>query len=235
MEARNFLIYLNDRSPSFSVIIAGLILRWRCFFFIADFYLISRRRKTSKEQRNGRKHVKQGKIASNGTSNIGTKGDSGMSVDSEDRNMEKANLECENETDKLHEANDDDNLENENESDKLHETDDGNLEFENESDKLHSADDTDGGDDSDDDYDCERDVDNDNMSGSGNSEKEAELGAMNHVRKHFGPHWSIRLAGMTSHPVVETRNLSTKNRLRQRPTPNSALDSIVLDSEGETS
>lgn len=47
---------------------------------------------------------------------------------------------------------------------------------------------------------------------------------------------SIRLAGDNIQPVVENRNLGTKNRLRQRPLCNSALDSIFIpDSESENS
>lgn len=43
-----------------------------------------------------------------------------------------------------------------------------------------------------------------------------------------------RQAGDTVHPDVKTRGLGTKNRLRQRPTRNSALDSLViLDSDDE--
>ncbi|KAJ7958689.1 DDT domain-containing protein DDR4 [Quillaja saponaria] len=44
-------------------------------------------------------------------------------------------------------------------------------------------------------------------------------------RQPRGERWSKRLAGASSDPVLETRYLGTKNRLRQRPTHNSALDS----------
>lgn len=52
----------------------------------------------------------------------------------------------------------------------------------------------------------------------------------------LGVRWSTRLAGAIDHPVVEERNLRTKNRLRQRPTRNSALDLLVVpDTEDEIS
>ena len=54
-----------------------------------------------------------------------------------------------------------------------------------------------------------------------------------HLAEHFGVRWSLRLAGGTDQPV-ENRDLGTKNILRQRPTRNSALDSIVIpDSDDE--
>ncbi|KAK3212904.1 hypothetical protein Dsin_017610 [Dipteronia sinensis] len=99
------------------------------------------------------------------------------------------------------------------------------------SDRLQEAgnDDDDGDDDGD--Y-------NDNGSELGNSDEERNnVNRTNHaavaVPKHVGSRWSIRLAGGSSHPDVETRNLGTKNRLRQRPTRNSALDTVVLDSESD--
>ncbi|KAJ4708004.1 DDT domain-containing protein DDR4-like [Melia azedarach] len=55
------------------------------------------------------------------------------------------------------------------------------------------------------------------------------------VQKPLGLRWSPRLAGGSRHHVLETKNLGTKNRLRQRPTHNSALDSVVLDSDDEKS
>ncbi|KAG6772726.1 hypothetical protein POTOM_024146 [Populus tomentosa] len=77
---------------------------------------ITKKRKTTEEQSNNGKHVKQEKNASNGGSNMGTNskeshgeiGDSGIGADSKD-NIEKGSFsESENESDKLHEADDDD-------------------------------------------------------------------------------------------------------------------------------
>ncbi|KAI4316246.1 hypothetical protein L6164_024244 [Bauhinia variegata] len=49
-----------------------------------------------------------------------------------------------------------------------------------------------------------------------------------------GTHFSKRLAGESSHFFLEARGLTTKHRLRQRPTCNSALESIVIpDSDDE--
>ncbi|KAK2661145.1 hypothetical protein Ddye_007678 [Dipteronia dyeriana] len=90
-----------------------------------------------------------------------------------------------------------------------------------------------------DDDDGDDDVDyNDNGSELGNSDEErSNVSRTNHaaviVPKHVGSRWSIRLAGGSNHPDVETRNLGTQNRLRQRPTRNSALDTVVLDSESD--
>ncbi|KAL5558297.1 hypothetical protein UlMin_034508 [Ulmus minor] len=53
--------------------------------------------------------------------------------------------------------------------------------------------------------------------------------------KPVGVRMSSRLAKGTNDPFVENRNLGTKNRLRQRPTRNSALDTIVIpDSDDES-
>ncbi|KAJ6697938.1 DDT DOMAIN-CONTAINING PROTEIN DDR4 [Salix purpurea] len=160
---------------------------------------ITKKRKTIEEQSNNGIHVKQGKIASSGASNmvtnskesLGEIGDSGMSADSKD-NIEKGYFS-----------------ESENESDKPHEVDD-------------------------DDDDSKRD--HDNGSGPDKSDKEIEnFGDKKNARK-FGSRWSSRLAGVANHPAPEAGNLCAKNRLRQRPTPNSALDSnSVLDSDNETS
>ncbi|RVW53998.1 DDT domain-containing protein DDR4 [Vitis vinifera] len=50
--------------------------------------------------------------------------------------------------------------------------------------------------------------------------------------KPGGLRWSIRLAETSSHPVAGTRSPGTKNRLRQRPTRNTAMESIIIpDSE----
>lgn len=106
------------------------------------------------------------------------------------------------------------------------------LDSDTRSDRLQASIDDD---DSDDDYDSKRDG-NGNDSESGNSDEEKNNPADgNDTRKPVGSRWSKRLAGFGSHPVVEARNLGTKNRLRQRPTRNSALDLIVPDSDDENS
>ena len=108
----------------------------------------------------------------------------------------------------------------------------GNFSDSEESGKLDEAGNDD--DDSDDDYDDKMDYDNGNRSGKSDEENET-FGGKNIALK-FGSRWSSRLAGVASHPVVEAGNFGTKNRLRQRPMRNSALDSInVLDSDDETS
>lgn len=49
-----------------------------------------------------------------------------------------------------------------------------------------------------------------------------------------GVRCSKRLAGVPSHSILESRGLTTKQTLRQRPTRNSALESImILDSDEE--
>jgi hypothetical protein len=54
------------------------------------------------------------------------------------------------------------------------------------------------------------------------------------TQEYSGERWSKRLAGATTDVVAETRSFGTNNRLRQRPTLNSALDSnVVPDSEDE--
>ncbi|KAB5513975.1 hypothetical protein DKX38_027881 [Salix brachista] len=108
----------------------------------------------------------------------------------------------------------------------------GNFSDSEESGKLEEAGNDD--DDGDDDYDDKMDYDNGSRSGKSGEENET-FGGKNIARK-FGSRWSSRLAGVASHPVVEAGNFGTKNRLRQRPTRNSALDSmIVLDSDDESS
>ncbi|XP_065848574.1 DDT domain-containing protein DDR4 [Euphorbia lathyris] len=77
----------------------------------------------------------------------------------------------------------------------------------------------------------------DNYEGGSESENSGDMddaSDMNCSHKPFGTQWSIRLAGDMHHPDVETRNLASKNRLRQRPTRNSALDTVVLDSEDDS-
>ncbi|XP_057957380.1 DDT domain-containing protein DDR4 [Malania oleifera] len=105
-------------------------------------------------------------------------------------------------------------------------------------------------DDSDDDYDDKWDSNNAGQSDASNSDasnsdKEYEnssnrRNASLHSSKQAahlatrpkGMRWSRRLAaGIPSHPVMQNGNVGAKNRLRQRPIRNTALESIVLDSE----
>ncbi|KAM7259114.1 hypothetical protein ACFE04_014855 [Oxalis oulophora] len=55
------------------------------------------------------------------------------------------------------------------------------------------------------------------------------------IPKPKGSRWSERLNGASDHPVMENGTLGAKSRLRQRPTRNSAMDSIILDSEEDYS
>ncbi|XP_057467516.1 DDT domain-containing protein DDR4 [Actinidia eriantha] len=88
-----------------------------------------------------------------------------------------------------------------------------------ESDEIHG-----GNDDNDDDYNSEKD------NGATLSEKQMQTGRFAH--KRFGSRWSTRLAGSSNHSVSETKSPSAKNRSRQRPTRNSALETAVVpDSE----
>ncbi|RDX62484.1 DDT domain-containing protein DDR4, partial [Mucuna pruriens] len=48
-----------------------------------------------------------------------------------------------------------------------------------------------------------------------------------------GVRCSKRLAGVASHTILESRGLTAKQRLRQRPTRNSAIESIVVSSDSE--
>ncbi|KAF9662194.1 hypothetical protein SADUNF_Sadunf18G0027900 [Salix dunnii] len=108
----------------------------------------------------------------------------------------------------------------------------GNFSDSEESGKLEEAGNDDN--DSDDDYDDKMDYDNGSRSGKSGEENET-FGGKNIARK-FGSRWSSRLAGVASHSVVKAGNFGTKNGLRQRPTRNSALDSMnVLDSDDESS
>ncbi|XWS72585.1 hypothetical protein CRYUN_Cryun02cG0052500 [Craigia yunnanensis] len=88
-----------------------------------------------------------------------------------------------------------------------------------------------------DDYSTRKDDDDNNGSDSSNSADEmGNLGNVNHEKDmSMRSRWSKRLAGVAIHPAVGTGNLGTKNRLRQRPVINSALDSIVPDSEDDIS
>ena len=88
-----------------------------------------------------------------------------------------------------------------------------------ESDEIHG-----GNDDNDDDYNSEKDK------GATLSEKQMQTGRFAH--KRFGSRWSTRLTGSSTHSVSETKSPSAKNRSRQRPTRNSALETAVVpDSE----
>ncbi|XP_062097487.1 DDT domain-containing protein DDR4 [Humulus lupulus] len=82
---------------------------------------------------------------------------------------------------------------------------------------------------SDDDYSGKEDVDDSGCRDSATSEVSRK------ENRPFGARWSTRLAGGTAHPSMEHRNLGTKNISRQRPTHNSAMDSIVVpDSDYES-
>ncbi|EXB60461.1 hypothetical protein L484_014914 [Morus notabilis] len=90
----------------------------------------------------------------------------------------------------------------------------------------------------DDDYDCSSkgDVDDSDFSDSGKPELDVKnKNAGCDAPKHFGSRWSLRLAGFTNESFVENRYLGTKNRSRQRPVHNSALDAVVIrDSEDDS-
>lgn len=77
-------------------------------------------------------------------------------------------------------------------------------------------------------HDCSED-DNDVDSELGNSEARSSHA----VSYPKGVRWSMRLAGVSGHTILESRGLTTKQRLRQRPTPNSAIESVVPDSDDE--
>lgn len=101
--------------------------------------------------------------------------------------------------------------------------------------EVHSdADDSDYGGKKDDDYNIGTD-----SSDSEVDETNEQSQAVGVVRKPVavGVRWSMRLAGAVNHPVVENRNLRTKNMSRQRPTTrNSVLDPLVVpDTEDENS
>ncbi|KAK5830162.1 DDT domain-containing protein DDR4 [Gossypium arboreum] len=106
-----------------------------------------------------------------------------------------------------------------------------------EDDKLHEAGDDGNGkdDDDDDDYSSGTDGDDSNGSDSCNSADENEnLNDEDHKKDVLmGLCRSKRLAGGAIHPGIRTGNLGTKNRLRQRPMVNSALEIIVSDSEDD--
>lgn len=84
-----------------------------------------------------------------------------------------------------------------------------------------------------------KDEDNGDLSDKGNYKPEKNNSQTDNIAQKwpaFGVRWSTRLAGGTSNQVLENRNLGAKNRSRQRPVCNSALDSVVIqDSEDENS
>eukprot|EP00257_Ricinus_communis_P015223 XP_015573095.1 DDT domain-containing protein DDR4 [Ricinus communis] len=158
---------------------------------------VTKKSKTTKEQRNEKKHFKQEKCDGDSDRCKESHAENGVSemfTDSKDKDTIEA-----------------DSLDSETESDSIQQDVDG---------------------DKDDDYGSKSDNDYGNESGK-SDEENANPGERNCSKKPFGTRWSMRLAGVMNHPVPETRNLATKNRLRQRPTRNSALDSIVIDSEDE--
>ncbi|WCA47157.1 hypothetical protein Tsubulata_013522 [Turnera subulata] len=178
---------------------------------------VTMKRKRTEEPRNETKHFVKGKCASSGGSD--------MYTDSEGTEAEKGSSD-------IGDMKKSNSLDSESESDRLQKpkSDDEDVDSESESDRLQQP----KMDDEDNDVDYDVKEDNKNGSESGNSDEEKEnLGNMNRVQKHFGPRWSRRLAGGSDPPDVETRNLVTKHRLRQRPVRNSALDSI-LDGADDT-
>lgn len=76
------------------------------------------------------------------------------------------------------------------------------------------------------------------MSDTSSSDKESDDHTRVQPKKELGPiahkprgsRWSKRVAGNgnAAHPVPENRNLGAKNRLRQRPQRNTALESAVV-------
>lgn len=75
--------------------------------------------------------------------------------------------------------------------------------------------------------------DDDIDSETGNSEAHSGNAIANAVSHPKGVRCSKRLAGVPGHTLLESRGLTTKQRVRQRPTRNSAIESIVPDSEDE--
>lgn len=79
-------------------------------------------------------------------------------------------------------------------------------------------------------------VDDSDFSDSGKPEVDSKNKQAGHAfPKQSGVRWSVRLAGGPSESFVENGNLGTKNRSRQRPIRNSALEAIVVpDSEDDS-
>lgn len=167
---------------------------------IDEAIAVTKKSRSTKEQRIEKKLTKQGKDAS-----------TGLGTSSKDSSGEKG-----------------DSAGSDTESDRLQQDfKDGDDDDENE----------------DDDYDGKKDDDNANASDSGNSDKERDnLGKRKHATAlpvwkpiTVGLCWSPRLAGGSSNHAMESKSLGAKNRLRQRPTHNSALDTIAVDSDNEIS
>ncbi|XVF48483.1 hypothetical protein PTKIN_Ptkin03bG0194000 [Pterospermum kingtungense] len=91
--------------------------------------------------------------------------------------------------------------------------------------------------DDDDDYSGRKDGDDNTHSDSGNSANAKEISGNEKHEQDISlqSHSSKRLAGIAIHPAAGTGSLGTKNRLRQRPVINSALGSVVPDSEDDIS
>lgn len=124
-----------------------------------------------------------------------------------------------------------------NHSGKKDDEESGNHSSDTESNMLEDV----GGDDDDDNNwdDGTKDEDNGDLSDKGDYKPEKNNAQTDNIAQKwpaFGVRWSTRLAGGTSNQVLENRNLGAKNRSRQRPVCNSALDSVVIqDSEDENS
>ncbi|KAK2997361.1 hypothetical protein RJ639_025175, partial [Escallonia herrerae] len=85
--------------------------------------------------------------------------------------------------------------------------------------------------DSGDEYDGKNDKTNEDRSGS-NRAFQKQTDAIPH--RPWGSRWSMRVAGTAGHYLPEGRNVVAKNRLRQRPTHNTAIESAVVpDSEDD--
>lgn len=93
-----------------------------------------------------------------------------------------------------------------------------------------------GSDDDDYDYSGKGYVDDSDFSDSGKPEVDSKNKQAGHAfPKQSGVRWSVRIAGGISESFVENGNLGTKNRSRQRPIRNSALEAIVVpDSEDDS-
>ncbi|WCJ29791.1 DDT domain superfamily [Euphorbia peplus] len=213
---------------------------------------ISKKSKVTKEIGNNKLN-KRGKLATNGGSDAGTdsKGsdtensDSDMGTGSKDGNIEKEEIRN---NDKLRKqgklasdggsdaGSDTEGSHSENsDSDMGTGSKDGNIE---KGDSLDSASESQQ-DSQGDDNSASNDEGNDRISDSYEGSESENSGDMDDAndkkrsQRAFGTRWSTRLAEDKNRPVAETRNLASKNRLRQRPTRNSALDTVVLDSEDD--
>lgn len=107
---------------------------------------------------------------------------------------------------------------------------------ETESDKFQEASGDDG---DDDDYDGEKDEEYEHGDNIDNSMKENDgyVDSRSHettltLQQQKGSRYSKRLAGITS--CCRNQEPGLKNRLRQRPTKNSAIDIVIPDSDNET-